>query len=121
MSYSEACNRSSEEPVTPTHGRSQAKALSPQEVEAQQEALLSEKYGGLKPKHRLLAQKAGRQCFDSADWAMEQQGLQPQILLPESPAVKFENSPHSSPSVSTLPIKAAPSPTPSRRVSHLGE
>ncbi|CAG9467363.1 unnamed protein product [Pedinophyceae sp. YPF-701] len=41
------------------------------DIEAEQEAMLKAKYGGLKPKQRLLPKD--HKFFDSADWAMQKQ------------------------------------------------
>jgi len=48
---------------------------------AQQEAELMKRYGGLPSKKHLLLQKAGRKCFDSADWALSKaEGRSPEAV-----------------------------------------
>eukprot|EP00877_Chromochloris_zofingiensis_P014254 jgi/Chrzof1/9082/Cz03g35130.t1 len=42
------------------------------QVEKQQESLLKAKYGGLKPKQRLIQKE--HKFFDSADWALAKEG-----------------------------------------------
>ena len=42
------------------------------EIEREQEEKLKAKYGGLKPKAKLMPKD--HKFFDSADWAMQQQG-----------------------------------------------
>eukprot|EP00887_Chlorella_sp_A99_P007168 scaffold2.g7168.t1 len=85
---------------------------SPSSVEAQQEAMLAAKYGGLPRKH-VLAKRAGscRRHFDSADWAMKIEG-----------AAAAEGALPGEPPVEALPAVLQPplSPTVSRRLSNLG-
>jgi len=42
-------------------------------IEAQQEALLRSKYGGIKPKKKLISQGHGQKYFDSGDWVLQKQ------------------------------------------------
>lgn len=78
---------------------------STKEVEKEQEAMLMAKYGGLKPKKKLLPKD--HKFFDSADWAMNKE------------AQKKGEKPPNSEQQETLPPRLEPMPVPSRRVSHL--
>lgn len=77
------------------------------EVEKQQEALLLQKYGGMKPKKHLLAKTSGRKCFDSADWMLAKEGR-------PVDDVNDDDTP-----VDQRPVKFEPSPNPPRRRSTL--
>jgi hypothetical protein len=65
--------------------------------EADQEALLRAKYGGLLPKKKLGGMRNQRH-FDSADWAMNKQRGAPAAVG----APKLEPTPHPGPSASNL-------------------
>ncbi|KXZ54562.1 hypothetical protein GPECTOR_4g627 [Gonium pectorale] len=78
---------------------------SAKDVEKEQEAMLMAKYGGLKPKKKLLPKD--HKFFDSADWAMNKE------------AQKKGDKPPAPDQQETLPPKLEPMPVPSRRVSHL--
>lgn len=80
-----------------------AQEKSAKDVEKEQEAMLMAKYGGLKPKKKLLPKD--HKFFDSADWAMNKEAQK----KGEKPVEQQE----------TLPPKLEPMPVPSRRVSHL--
>lgn len=45
------------------------------DIEKEQEALLMAKFGGMKPKAKLIAKEKAH--FDSADWALAKQGVAP--------------------------------------------
>ncbi|PNW83115.1 hypothetical protein CHLRE_06g307200v5 [Chlamydomonas reinhardtii] len=79
---------------------------SAKDVEKEQEAMLMAKYGGLKPKKKLLPKD--HKFFDSADWAMNKEAQK-----------KGEKPPAPEDQQETLPPRLEPMPVPSRRVSHL--
>jgi hypothetical protein len=79
---------------------------SPQEIEREQEAMLKAKYGGLKPKKKLIPKD--HKYFDSADWAMAKEGVNPKDGSPIPPQQEI-----------LLPPKLEPSNSLARRISHL--
>lgn len=73
------------------------------DIEREQEELFKAKYGGLRPKKKILAKE--KQYFDSADWALAKEGKKVDVQVPENPE--------------TLPPKLEPTALPPRRVSKL--
>eukprot|EP00850_Spirogloea_muscicola_P012164 SM000078S22023 [mRNA] locus=s78:39459:40718:+ [translate_table: standard] len=66
----------------------------PQPTAQEQEAMLKKKYGGLLPKNPLICKDHERKFFDSADWALNNQGAaRPKPRMPqEDLQPKFEDS-----------------------------
>eukprot|EP00850_Spirogloea_muscicola_P020291 SM000212S06884 [mRNA] locus=s212:19705:21226:+ [translate_table: standard] len=64
----------------------------PQPTAQEQEAMLRKKYGGLLPKNPLICKDHERKFFDSADWALNNQGAaRPKPRMPqEDLQPKFE-------------------------------
>lgn len=83
------------------------------EMEAEQEAMLAKKYGGMKPKQRLIPKE--QKFFDSADWQLQKQG----VKGPEQPATPSANLAPRLASKQQLQHDTGPKGR--RRASHLGE
>ncbi|KAK9814028.1 hypothetical protein WJX73_009606 [Symbiochloris irregularis] len=84
------------------------------QVEAEQEAILAKKYGGMKPKKRLIPKE--QKFFDSADWQLQKQGVKNATTDPPPTPTAGPLAPRLAPKVD----HAAPSRS-RRRASHLGD
>lgn len=71
------------------------------EIEKEQEAMLMAKFGGLKPKAKLIPKD--HKYFDSADWALAKEGHEPEVQASQE----------------TLPVKLEPTTAAVRRTTAL--